>query len=334
MFLSNVLHLINDASPERGGAQKILALLMGGAGEVRVFSQSREDGKEPCANNLVGGRFWRIALLLKLFTIRPDVVVIHSRCYMPFSVIFKMLGIRSIFYCHAHYRSQSFLLRLFKFDRYIAVSHSVKCYLVEGGVSSDAVFVNCNPLLSHVQLTPGFSRSFESNNMFCVGGLQPWKGFTELIKLLTSESETQLSIVGGGPLMSELERLASESSNCHTRLLGYSSEPYSLVDNCPIQVIPSLEEGFGLVAIEAINQGKIIIYSKLPALEEILERDEYSFSFDHSKVGSFGVALKSSRELLKQGVDESVLLRRSQSIAEKYKLSQFKKNFDGILSQL
>lgn len=201
------------------------------------------------------------------------------------------------------------------------------------GVTTDTVAVNHNPLLNPVHLHPGFSSVFKDNNFFCVGGLQPWKGFVELLALLEAHSG-YLKIVGDGPLMPELKRLSAGHKKCNTSLLGYSDKPFSLVLDSPIQIIPSLEEGFGLVAIEAINHGKIIIYSKLPALEEVLREDEYSFSFDHSEPESFELALESSCKLLKRGLDESALINRSQLVFKKYKLSLFKERFNEVLARL
>lgn len=332
--MNNILHLINDASPSRGGAQKILALLLSVSNGAGVFSQSREDGKAESSHNLIGGRFWRASLLFDLMRSRPAVVIVHSRCYMPFAIIFRLLGIRSVFYCHAHYRSQSFLLKLFKFNRYMAVSDSVKGYLVDAGVSANSIIVNHNPLLKPISLATGFTSTIQSDQLFCVGGLQPWKGFKELLQLLQLDNGIKLKLVGDGPLRSELEQLSAKQSAVAVKLVGYSDDPYSLVVDSPIQIIPSLEEGFGLVAIEAINQGKIIIYSKLPALDEVLQDDEYAFSFSHADPESFRMALASAKALLVSGLDERQLLARSEAIAEKYTISIFRASFKSALNSL
>jgi glycosyltransferase involved in cell wall biosynthesis len=90
-----------------------------------------------------------------------------------------------------------------------------------------------------------------------------------------AESPTSsLSILGAGPLESELKQLAkslglSESVN----FLGRSSQIYDFLSELDAFILTSKYEGFGMVLLEAMDAGIPVIASRNSAIPEVLGDD-------------------------------------------------------------
>lgn len=111
----------------------------------------------------------------------------------------------------------------------------------------------------------------------CVARLVPTKGVDVLISAFSMIADywpnLDLLIAGDG---SERERyqqmIAAKGLEQRVRLLGAvcHDQALALMKGAAIQVIPSREEAFGLVALEALDQGQTVIASKVGGLAEIL----------------------------------------------------------------
>ena len=105
-------------------------------------------------------------------------------------------------------------------------------------------------------------------SLLCVGRLVPIKGHRMLFEAFAAARgevpELTLAVVGTGELEQEL-RAAAPSG---VRFLGrVSPPPY---DEHAIVVVPSLGEGFGMVALEAMERGRAVIASDVGGLPEIV----------------------------------------------------------------
>ncbi len=81
-----------------------------------------------------------------------------------------------------------------------------------------------------------------------------------------------LVIAGDGELMHELKHVAAEyeiSDNVH--FLGWRADVPQLMAGFDIFLMPSLWEGFGLVALEAMSKRRPVIASAVTALPEVVE---------------------------------------------------------------
>ena len=58
-------------------------------------------------------------------------------------------------------------------------------------------------------------------------------------------------------------------------LLGFQKNPYKIVKNCGIVVMPSINEGLGLTAIESIILDKVVLNSGIGGLKEIFDNTEF-----------------------------------------------------------
>ena len=115
--------------------------------------------------------------------------------------------------------------------------------------------------------------------LLCIGRLIPVKGHLVLLRAL-AQARTRapglvLGIAGQGPLEPALKSYARELGlSDAVRFLGFVSPIQSAIENAAAVVVPSLGEGFGMVALEAMERGRAVIASDVGGLPEIVADGE------------------------------------------------------------
>jgi glycosyltransferase involved in cell wall biosynthesis len=112
--------------------------------------------------------------------------------------------------------------------------------------------------------------------LLCVGRLIPIKGHVVLLRALAQARPRvpglRLEVAGRGPLEPALKELARELGvEQAVRFLGFVSPVQKAVEEAAIVVVPSLGEGFGMVALEAMERARPVIASAVGGLPEIVE---------------------------------------------------------------
>ena len=95
--------------------------------------------------------------------------------------------------------------------------------------------------------------------------------------LTTHHSSLQIEylVAGSGEMETELKALAEALGIAeHVRFLGHVSDIPSLLKEADIFLIPSLWEGFGLAAVEAMNAGLPVIASDVDGIKELIEGEK------------------------------------------------------------
>jgi glycosyltransferase involved in cell wall biosynthesis len=333
-----ITHLINYKDPQRGGAQKILAKIHQITGGKILCIADATFSFKPFA--LAQLYLKTILLTLK----QRSHIVAHSRMYLPLMWFLTKCGVQTTYYCHATYRSAPWLMRLFKVPQYIAVSQSVKSYLITIGINKNAITVIYNPLLINGdQLDSDAVSDLSEYNeekvfkVFSVGALESWKGFASAIKSLKLASDKlkiriEYTVIGQGSEREDLELLASQlrSDRFEVFFLGHLPSPFSHVKLIKNQLIPSLEEGFGLVAIEGIYFEKRILYKKIPALIEVCGNDPLSWEYDRENDLIFRIKhlISGSSPL----VEKNFFKKRKKSVELSYGCDRFNKEINNTLS--
>jgi len=109
--------------------------------------------------------------------------------------------------------------------------------------------------------------------LISVGSLSYRKNFVTAINaiaLLREEVESY-TIIGEGDERPALEKLIQEKNlENKVKLLGWSDDIEAQLHEADIQLIPSLWEGFGLVAVEGMSTGLPIAASDVTGLREVL----------------------------------------------------------------
>ena len=112
-------------------------------------------------------------------------------------------------------------------------------------------------------------------NFVSVGSLTYKKGFETAIKALAMLEDNQWSykIIGEGPERQKLQNLIDELElGKNIELVGWSENIERHLHDADIQLIPSLWEGFGLVAVEGMSTGLPVVASNVDGLREVLDK--------------------------------------------------------------
>jgi glycosyltransferase involved in cell wall biosynthesis len=115
--------------------------------------------------------------------------------------------------------------------------------------------------------------------LLCVGRLIPIKGHVVLLRALASAREAvpelELAVAGRGPLEPALRALAKELRLERTvRFLGHVTPIQQAIEEATMVVVPSMGEGFGMVALEAMERGRPVIAADVGGLGDIVRDGE------------------------------------------------------------
>lgn len=106
-----------------------------------------------------------------------------------------------------------------------------------------------------------------------IGRLHPVKGQAFLIEafnyLVKEFSDLHLILIGEGPLHSELQDLLDSYQLPYT-MTGYLPDAWKAIPAMDLFVLPSLNEGMGLVLLEAAQTGIPIVASNVGGIPELL----------------------------------------------------------------
>jgi glycosyltransferase involved in cell wall biosynthesis len=116
----------------------------------------------------------------------------------------------------------------------------------------------------------------EGTSLLCVGRLIPIKGHIVLLRAFAQARERvpglTLDVAGRGPLEPALRALAKELGlGGAVRFLGYVSPVQEAIERAAIVVVPSLGEGFGLIALEAMERARPVIAAAIGGLGELVD---------------------------------------------------------------
>ncbi|HEV2358598.1 MAG TPA: glycosyltransferase family 4 protein [bacterium] len=113
----------------------------------------------------------------------------------------------------------------------------------------------------------------------CVARLAPVKGVQHLLEavpaVLAAVQKATFIIVGDGPLRAQLERRACALGiDGGVRFLGLRRDIPDLMSLCDVMVLPSLNEGMGRAAVEALAAGRPVIGSRVSGIQDIVADEE------------------------------------------------------------
>jgi len=157
---------------------------------------------------------------------------------------------------------------------HIAISRGLARYLedVEGfdGESFEIVHYGIEP--------NGLPRPFAGAEprLLCVGRLIPIKGHIVLLRAFAEARRRvprlRLDIAGRGPLEPALRALAKELElDEAVRFLGHVVPIQRAIEEAAVVVVPSLGEGFGMVALESMERSRAVIAADIGGLGELVE---------------------------------------------------------------
>jgi glycosyltransferase involved in cell wall biosynthesis len=160
---------------------------------------------------------------------------------------------------------------------HIAISRGLARYLADTEGFEEGSFE-----IVHYGITPNGEPSQypgEAPRLLCVGRLIPIKGHIVLLRAFAAAKEQipdlQLDIAGRGPLEPALRALARELGVADAvHFLGYVAPIQSAIERAAIVVVPSMGEGFGMVALEAMERARPVIAAEIGGLGELVRDGE------------------------------------------------------------
>jgi len=178
-------------------------------------------------------------------------------------------------------------------DLHVAVSRGLARYLAEteGFVEDDFQIVHYG-----IRGGPPPSPYDGPPRLLCIGRLIPIKGHLVLLRAFAAARkqvpELELRIAGSGPLYPVLRELVRELGlDPHVRLLGHVTPIQSALDEASIVVVPSLGEGFGMMALEAMERARPVIASSVGGLVDIVRDGETGLLVPPAEVEPLAAAI-------------------------------------------
>ncbi|MCD6328045.1 glycosyltransferase family 4 protein [bacterium] len=235
---------------------------------------------------------------------RIDIIHANSLWTLKFSTIASIMSGRPLVamihaYPKIHSRLKRFvhiLTRRFCYARassVVAVSQALRVALIEDKAPSEKTIVIPNGLSPEWFAEPVSSPKGEAKTILTVGRLHPGKGQQVFLKAAAIVKESLPNtrfVVAGNEYKTSLEELGFRHTldslvqelgiSDSVEFTGYVSDLRALYDRTSIVVLASFEETFGLVALEAMARGRLVIASRIPGVTELVKDGQTGLLFE------------------------------------------------------
>tara|TARA_B110000046_G_scaffold173857_1_gene196922 strand:+ start:3608 stop:4570 length:963 start_codon:yes stop_codon:yes gene_type:complete len=253
-------HFINDGYPAAGGAQKIMHQLYGASKQSRIYAFDYFKTRSGVHGKYSFLRCYAKFLWLFFFD-KKQVLVLHHRIFLLPVIIFRRKNL--YFVCHNIFPDKNWVFNYIKSGRFIAVSESVKSYLLEFNGDFDISVIENG--VSFDKESMKVSSENDIYKIAFVGRLSEQKGVDLLIKAFIDFNKeipkSELIIIGDGEDKAKYQKMACNISSVTFK--GYSQYPFRECSVADVVVVPSRYEGFGLVYYEALEYRHTVIASNL-----------------------------------------------------------------------
>lgn len=291
---NNILHI--SRTMDIGGAERI----------VYQLSSDLKDEFDSVHVASTGG-LWESELVAqgiqhhKILDIDSKNPVTVLKLLFSIHQIIKQKGITMV---HTHHRMAAFYIRLLKFAypklthvytahnvfkdklslyrfalkkaKSVAVGEAVNNNLKEDVGITDSKVIYNGVILKETDNQVDEIIGYDGTKLGCIARLSEQKGLTYLIEAmpLLTVKNIRLFIVGDGELRNELENKVKELHlQDSVTFLGYRKDIAECINSFDFCVLPSVFEGFGLVAIEAFMNSKTLVATAIPGLNEVVTNE-------------------------------------------------------------
>lgn len=139
-----------------------------------------------------------------------------------------------------------------------------KIIVIPNGIDINQFTKDVTPVKIRDNLTLGF-----------VGRLEPVKGVQYLLdalKMLKKKHNLtpKTILIGDGSLRHGFEHYVRSNNLSNVHFVGATTDVANALKHIDILIIPSLSEGFGLVVLEGLVAGKIVVASDLPVIRDLI----------------------------------------------------------------
>ena len=222
-------------------------------------------------------------------------LVVHAHLTWPFfyvAVASVGLGNLKLIYTEHNTTNRRRRIPLWRYFERLVYQRYSKVICISPGVYESLASWVGRRLKKRLVIIPNGSRIYSMADrptlvgrkprLVSIGSLTPKKNFATAlcaVSKIKAEIDSYI-IIGEGPERSKLENLIREFGLSDVvTLVGWSDSIETHLHAADIQVIPSLWEGFGLVAVEGMSTGLLVVASNVDGLREVLGEDNPSATF-------------------------------------------------------
>lgn len=216
---------------------------------------------------------------------KPD--IIHSHDYTA-SVLVALCKFRGEIISHIHHtppfakkispKSIAYLISTTRYEYIVSVSKSIMQETVFYNKINNKVRVIENYIDSNEVKSKSRQKQsdIEKIDLVYIGRLEEYKNPIKFIKIVKGITEyiddISAVIIGEGPLFNKCnELIATLKLERNIKVIGFLNNPFPIINDSKIVIVPSDREGFGLVAVEGMILGKPIIASNVGGLKEVVD---------------------------------------------------------------
>jgi glycosyltransferase involved in cell wall biosynthesis len=225
---------------------------------------------------------------------------------------------------------------------YIAISEQIKRHWAQKGLDSKKVDVIYNvyqSIESSNLRDNGVSvmSEYDGYKIIYVGRLIECKGIPFLLKsfeqVINNNINAKLFLVGNGEELNKLkEYISGLNIKKDVVFLGYRSNPQAFIRYADLLVLPSNEEGFGRVLLEAMDVGTPVIGTRIGGIPEIIEHGVNGFLVD---CGDIEALKKSMIEILEDKLLRKKLIQGGyETINSKFRVEKYQGKLENIYTTL
>jgi glycosyltransferase involved in cell wall biosynthesis len=221
----------------------------------------------------------RCALRLASLVRREDISIVHAHSRMPAWVCFLIKtmipDVKFIYTAHARFPSLDHSTwPISRADGITCISRSVLESMKDWLPPQKNARVIYNPMPGNSPKWQG-SGDPQKKHLLFAGRISKIKGplmLMESLKLVKNKNWT-LDVLGDGPLAPMMKEYAREPGLEDRIILhGFCDDVMSFISRCDLCLFPSLDEGFGLVLLNALMSGTPVMASDIPATRELTSR--------------------------------------------------------------
>ena len=225
---------------------------------------------------------------------------------------------------------------------YIAISEQIKQHWVQKGLDSrnvDVVYNAYQPSEDNDLQANDVSdmSEYDGYKIIFVGRLIECKGIPFLVKgfeqIINNNINAKLFLVGDGEEENKLKEYISELNiKQHVVFFDYKTNPQAFIRKADLLVLPSSEEGFGRVLLEAMDVGTPVIGTRIGGIPEVIEHGTNGLLVDY---GDIEALKKSIIEILEDKLLRKKLIQGGHEIVNlKFRVETYQEKLENIYDTL
>jgi len=211
--------------------------------------------------------YFRIKLIFLILKINPDVIIASRDELEPFTVVLCTFWKKRVLEFHCamldtdvdRYPLKKRLRTLIKYRFYNIVSLTKKDQIIHQNVLKQKIFCVPNPLSQK----PLEYSTQENKKILILARFNKQKNLPSLLKVWKNvqdrHSDWSLDMYGAGEDEAIMRNIIEKDNLNSVRLMGYTKEPFKIIPEYSIFLLPSLFEGFPMVLFECMSCGVPVV---------------------------------------------------------------------------